>query len=357
MRLDTDDNWNLLGNPYPSAISIGSFLAANTEIDGFVRLWTHGTLPSTSVADPFYDNFVSNYTATDYIAINGAGATSGSGTLSVIGGGQSFFVLMNPGTAATSTALFNNSMRNKGYSNSQFYRNTNNVEVNAVGGDIERHRIWLDLVTPTQTIRTLVAYVEGATQAKDRMFDAITDYKSSQNFYSLIDTNSMTIQGRSLPFDSEDKVPLGFKTNVAGNFTIALAEVDGLFSNNQNIYLEDLELGIIHDLKSNPYAFTATAGINNSRFVLRYTNETLGNDDFENSSNVLVSISNTISIHALKDTIQSVHVHNVLGQDLLVQKGINASLFEISSLQKNTVPLIIQITLSNGVVITKKIIY
>lgn len=357
MRLDTDDNWNLLGNPYPSAISIGSFLSANTEIDGFVRLWTHGTLPSTSVADPFYDNFVSNYTATDYIAINGAGATSGSGTLSVIGGGQSFFVLMNPGTAATSTALFNNSMRNKGYSNSQFYRNTNNVEVNAVGGDIERHRIWLDLVTPTQTIRTLVAYVEGATQAKDRMFDAITDYKSSQNFYSLIDTNSMTIQGRSLPFDSEDKVPLGFKTNVAGNFTIALAEVDGLFSNNQNIYLEDLELGIIHDLKSNPYAFTTTAGINNSRFVLRYTNETLGNDDFENSSNVLVSISNTISIHALKDTIQSVYVHNVLGQDLLVQKGINASLFEIYTLQKNTVPLIIQITLSNGVVITKKIIY
>ncbi len=357
MRLDTDDNWNLLGNPYPSAISIGSFLAANTEIDGFVRLWTHGTLPSTSVVDPFYDNFVSNYTATDYIAINGAGATSGSGTLSVIGGGQSFFVLMNPGTAATSTALFNNSMRNKGYSNSQFYRNANNVEVDAVGGDIERHRIWLDLVTPTQTIRTLVAYVEGATQEKDRMFDAITDYKSSQNFYSLIDTNSMTIQGRALPFNSEDKVRLGFKTNVAGNFTIALAEVDGLFSNNQKIYLEDLELGIIHDLKSNPYTFTATAGINNSRFVLRYTNETLGNDDFENNSNVLVSISNTISIHALKDTIQSIHVHNVLGQDLLVQKGINASLFEISSLQKNTVPLIVQITLSNGVVITKKIIY
>ncbi len=357
MRAVTDDNWNLLGNPYPSAISIGSFLAANTEIDGFVRLWTHGTLPSTSVVDPFYDNFVSNYTATDYIAINGAGATSGSGTLSVIGGGQSFFVLMNPGTAATSTALFNNSMRNKGYSNSQFYRNANNVEVDAVGGDIERHRIWLDLVTPTQTIRTLVAYVEGATQEKDRMFDAITDYKSSQNFYSLIDTNSMTIQGRALPFDSEDKVPLGFKTNVAGNFTIALAEVDGLFTDNQNIYLEDLELGIIHDLKSNPYAFTATAGINNSRFLLRYTNETLGNDDFENNSNVLVSISNTISIHALKDTIQSVHIHNVLGQDLLVQKGINASLFEISSLQKNTVPLIVQITLSNGVVITKKIIY
>ena len=73
-----DDNWNLLGNPYPSAISINSFLTANPQLDGFVRLWTHGTSPSSSIVDPFYDNFVSNYTASDYIAINGSGATSGS---------------------------------------------------------------------------------------------------------------------------------------------------------------------------------------------------------------------------------------------------------------------------------------
>lgn len=358
MRLDTDDNWNLLGNPYPSAISIGSFLAANTELDGFVRLWTHGTLPSTAIADPFYDNFVSNYTASDYIAINGSGATSGSGTLSVIGGGQSFFVLMNSGTATTSTALFNNAMRDKGYSNSQFYRSTNNVSHNTVGGDVERHRIWLDLVTPSQTIRTLVAYVEGATQEKDRMFDATTGYKSAQNFYSLIDENNiMTIQGRALPFDAEDKVPLGFKTNVSGDYTLALAEVDGLFSANQNIYIEDKDLGVIHDLKIAPYNFIANDGIHNSRFVLRYTNETLSNEDFELNSNVLITASNTISIHALKDTIQSVHIHNVLGQDLLVQREINATTFEISSLQKNTVPLIVQVTLSNGVVVTKKIIY
>ena len=56
-----------------------------------------------------------------------------------------------------------------------------------IGENIVRHRIWLDLVSPTnETTRTLVAYVDGATLAKDRMFDAFTDYKSAQNFYSLI---------------------------------------------------------------------------------------------------------------------------------------------------------------------------
>ena len=57
-------------------------------------------------------------------------------------------------------------MRDKGYSNSQFYRSANNVSHNTVGGDVERHRIWLDLVTPSQTIRTLVAYVEGQLKRK-----------------------------------------------------------------------------------------------------------------------------------------------------------------------------------------------
>ena len=357
MRLATDDNWNLLGNPYPSAISIGAFLTANPELDGFVRLWTHGTLPSSFISDPFYGNFVSNYTAADYIAINGSGATSGAGTLSVIGGGQSFFVLMNPGAAATSSALFNNSMRNTAYSNSQFYRNSNSITSNSLGENLERHRIWLDLITPNETTRTLVAYVEGATKDKDRMFDAATNYKMTQNFYSLIENDIMTIQGRALPFDANDKVPMGFKTSVSGNFTIALAEVDGVFDANQNIYLEDKELGIIHDLKLNPYSFTATSGINNARFVLRYKNETLGGDDFTNTDDVLVSSSNVIAIASPNQMIKSVQIHNVLGQLLVNETGISASTFEINSIQKNSVPLIIQITLENGVKVTKKIVF
>ncbi|WP_374399809.1 GEVED domain-containing protein [Flavobacterium sp.] len=356
MRTVTDDNWNLLGNPYPSSISINSFLLANPDLDGFVRLWTHGNLPTYTV-DPFYNNFVYNYTASDYIAINGAGATSGPGTLSVIGGGQGFFVLMNPGTATTSTATFNNSMRDKGYSNSQFFRNSN-VLTTAPGGDIERHRIWLDLVSPTnETTRTLVAYVDGATAGKDRMFDALTDYKSAQNFYSLIADQVMTIQGKGLPFVQDDRVPLGIKTPSNGVYKIAIGAVDGLFAGNQNIYLEDKVLGVIHDLRQNPYSFSVNSGILNDRFVLRYTNETLGNEDFDNDFNVLIASSDVISILATNEIIQSVQIHNVLGQLLVNEKNISSESFEINTLQKNNAPLIIQVTLENGKKVSKKLIF
>lgn len=358
MRTVTDDNWNLLGNPYPSAISISSFLAANPQLDGFVRLWTHGNLPSTAISDPFYNNFASNYTASDYIAINGAGATSGPGTLSVIGAGQGFFVLMNPGAATTSTATFNNSMRNIGYSNSQFYRNSN-VANSEPGGDVERHRIWLDLVGPTnETTRTLVAYVEGATLAKDRMFDAFTDYKLAQNFYSLIDDQIMTIQGRGLPFNQEDRVPLGVKIPSNGIYKIAIATVDGLFSLNQAIYLEDTALGIIHDLRQAPYTFTGTSGIVNNRFVLRYTNETLGNDDFETlNDSVIVTTGNELTISSLKESIKEVIVYDVLGRLIERKSNINALNVTLSGLNKMNNALIIYVALDNGNQVVKKIIY
>ena len=356
MRTVNDDNWNLLGNPYPSAISIGAFLTANTQLDGFVRLWTHGTLPTSSV-DPFYNNFTYNYSASDYISINGAGATSGPMAPGVIGAGQGFFVLMNPGAATTSTALFNNAMRSKDYSNSHFYRSSNLVN-SSNQENIERHRIWLDLVGPTnETTRTLVAYVEGATLAKDRMFDAFTDYKLAQNFYSLIDDQIMTIQGRGLPFNQEDRVPLGVKISSNGIYKIAIATVDGLFSSNQAIYLEDTALGIIHDLRQAPYTFSVNSGILNDRFVLRYTNETLGNEDFETNYNVLIFSSDVISVNAMSRTIQNVKIYNVLGQLLLDADALNSNTFETSKLQKNNTTLLVQVTLENGIKVTKKIVF
>ncbi len=349
-----DDNWNLLGNPYPSAISINSFLTANAQLDGFVRVWTHGTLPSTATADPFYDNFVSNYTAGDYVAINGAGATSGAGTLSVVGAGQGFFVLMDAGAAATSTALFNNAMRSRTYSNSQFYRTATGKNATT-----ERNGIWLDLVSPTnETTRTLVAYVSNATNSRDRMYDAVTDYKSTQNFYSLLGTEPMAIQGRTVPFDATDKVPMGIKVATQGNYIIAIGEVDGLFATEkQNIYLEDLELGIIHDLRANPYSFTANQGINNSRFVLRYTTEALNTKTDSVVSTIVYTNTQGININSRISKIKSYVIYNVLGQTLASNENCNENKVEVTSLQKNNQSLLIKVTLENNETFVKKVIF
>ncbi|SEP80285.1 beta strand repeat-containing protein [Flavobacterium urocaniciphilum] len=224
-----DDNWNLVGNPYPSAIHAINFLTLNTNIAGFVNIWTHGTLPSSSISDPFYNNYVYNYTPTDYITYNSVGASSGAGAFNgYIAGGQGFFVsMLHTSAAATENLIFNNSLRSSTYNNSVFYRNSSE-EINS--DDLEKHRIWFDIIHPNgSNVRSLLGYVENATNQEDRLFDAFANEKLSLNIFSLIGDDEMVIQGRKLPFDKNDKVNIGVAVPQDGLYKIALSNIDGLF--------------------------------------------------------------------------------------------------------------------------------
>ena len=357
MRAPTDDNWNLIGNPYPSALGVNEFLSlpANNSIVGGVRIWTHGQLPTNAV-DPFYQNYVFNYYPSDYVAINLTGATSGPGDPK-IGAGQGFMVLMDAGAAGSGSVTFNNAMRNASFANTMFYRN---ATATTVENTVEQNRIWLDLVAPSGSVnRMLVGYVTNATQEEDHLYDSFTDYKPSQNFYSMIGEAPMAIQGRALPFDVNDRVTLGVTIPQNGNYSIAISALDGLFeTTNQNIYLEDNATNLIHDLRQNPYTFSATTGNYPNRFTLRFTNNTLGADGIINdAANVWMISDADVTIKSSATHLKAVRVYDVLGRLLGDYKEVNTGELTITNLQKNNAPLLLQITLSNGVVVTKKVIY
>ena len=167
----------------------------------------------------------------------------------------------------------------------------------------------------------------------------------------------MTIQGKGLPFEQDDKVPLGVKLPSNGIYKIAIGAIDGVFEQGQNIYLEDKALGVIHDLRQNPYSFTGTSGILNDRFVLRYTNETLGNEDFVLNNEVMVISNNAIQVVSNKALITNVKVYSVLGQLLFDSNVMSSNSFETSKIQKNNTALLVQVTLENGAIVTKKIVF
>lgn len=267
-----NDKLNLLGNPYPSAVDADLFLndPANTGlIDGTIYFWTHHSPPSAAYADPFYGNYVYNYTAGDYATYTSLGTAytvpSGYGGPvpdGYIAAGQGFFVK----GLASGNAVFRNDMRVSG-NNSAFFR---------PGNAVEKHRIWLNLAnTQGGFSQALVGYAEGATMAYDRGLDGSAFAGNFVSFYSLLEDQSiLTVQGRPLPFDVQDVVPMGYNATAANTYTIGIDRFDGLFAQ-QNIYLEDKLLGIIHDLKASAYSFTSNAGRFDDRFVLRYTNSTL----------------------------------------------------------------------------------
>ena len=171
----------------------------------------------------------------------------------------------------------------------------------------------------------------------------------------------MNIQGRPLPFNSNDTVPLGVNLTASTPYTIAIGAVQGLFeSESQPIYLEDLELGIVHNLRQAPYSFTASSGRLDTRFVLRYTiGSALDNLDFENANNsVAVASSNgQISIQSTVENIKSIVIYDIVGREVFSGKEVNATQFAVSNVVLNQQALIVKISLENGQTVTKKIVF
>lgn len=349
-----DDNWNLIGNPYPSAINALDFLTQNVQIEGAVRLWTHGNLPAGFYSDPFYGDFVYNYSANDYIIHNGTGTISGPGGFNgYIAAGQGFFILMNDGSATTDQVVFSNSMRNRAFLNNQFFR-TAQTESSV---QEESFKIWLDFIRVNgEVTRTLVGYVEGATTEKDRLFDAYLKSDAEQNFYSLIGEKRMSIQGRPQPLDIHDVVPLGFHAVVSGTHKIGIAHLQGLMPG-VNIFLEDLELGILHNIQELPYDFYTESGRFDNRFQLRYMNETMGVNNLNLQQDLIITTGDSkLIIHSLNESIRHITVFDVLGRKLFEQKNISSQSYSPVLLPLNQT-LLIRTELQNGNVIYRKTIF
>jgi hypothetical protein len=370
-----NDEWNLIGNPYPSALDAAKFLnlASNVPvIEGTLYLWTHNSQPNAATIDPFYGDYALNYTDTDYAVFNTTGGTAtapastgGAAPTGYIASGQSFFVKasnsMTNGTTANVT--FNNSMRvGVEGKNGDFFKLTKNNKDESIPKsvtDIERHRIWINLTNNSGAFsQTLVGYVAGATQELDRSFDGESLGGNDVSFYSIIPEAELTIQGRALPFDENDQVTLGYNSEISGELSIRIDHIDGLFDN-QKIYLEDKELNIIHNLKETPYVFSTEIGDFNDRFTLRFTDKTLGTDTFSlsKSDEVNVIVNQNVTVQSSNQLIKNIAVYDLLGRKIDSYKKVNALKYTLSHLNKTTAGLIVKITLENDTVVSKKIIY
>jgi hypothetical protein len=241
-------------------------------------------------------------------------------------------------------------MRSASY-NTQFYKNSNNTSVTT---DSELHRVWIDFIDSNHSATsTLVGYATNATNGVDRMYDAVTGIDGNI-LYSVIDNQTYSIQGRSVPFDVEDQVALGYHAAVAGNFTIAINTVDGLFQQGQPIYLEDKLLNVIYDLRQTPYNFSTTEGIYNNRFVLRYTNNALSTLQV-GYTNVAITVNNNQLLVKSNTEIDAIQVFDVTGKLIRIYNTLNKGIeFKDDFLFEKGV-YFAKIRLTDGTLVSQKI--
>lgn len=351
----------LVGNPYPSSIDADAFIDANITsgtgtqtITGTLYFWTHNNRISGNV----YDGDVDYAT---YTKSGGIGVPFGTGNVAAptgdIASGEGFFVEVD----VTGDVTFNNDMRTTATNstNGNFYRQVKANKIKADDGE-EKNRMWFNLTNATSGSQTLVGYIANATNDYDPGYDGLV-YNDNQPFaiYSTMGTDKLAIQGRSLPFVDTDTVSLGYTVNVAGKTTISLDHVDGLFLGDQNIFLEDKVLNIVHDIKALPYDFNSEIGTFNDRFVLRYTDKTLGIGDFEpNNKDVFISKNkNELKINSEIENIKRITVFDLLGRKVFEKEAVNSNEFSISNISINKQTVIVKVTLMNGQVTSKKVIY
>ncbi|SHG64926.1 Galactose binding lectin domain-containing protein [Flavobacterium micromati] len=362
------NNFYLLGNPYPSALDADAFLAANNSVlNGTIYFWTHATEISNSGS-----GFL-QYSSNDYAAYNGTGSIATRGNLvnnaqvesnkpnGKIAAGQGFFA-SSRAVPSASKIIFNNTMRvgvgGITGTNSQFFRTSKTNSKTTTG--IEKNRIWLNLTNSGGAFKQLlVGYITGATNEYDSSFDGTT-YNGNVyiDFYSLAADKNLTIQGRALPFSDSDLVPLGYVSKLAGEFSIAIDEVDGVLKS-QDVFIEDKMLATVHDLKVAPYKFNTAIGTFSDRFVLRYTNRTLSTENFDiaDSSIIVSKDRNELKVKSQIETIQRITIFNLLGKKVLDQNGINSTEFRSSNSNLTNQTAIVKITLTTGIVITKKVAF
>lgn len=323
------DVYHLLSNPYPSTIDAdddnGGFLDLNP---GTLYFWTH--TDQVSGAD-------------NYALYNGSGGTAATaggdapnGTIQV---GQGFIF---DNTGAQASVTFNNAMR-VGNNDNQFFRWSN-----------DKDRIWLNLARETVPVgQMMIAYMEGTSTGFDLGFDGKM-LTSGVSLCSLGEGVRYGIQARGV-FEVQDVVPLSLNATTDGNYTVSIDHVDGLFSEDQDIFLKDNLTGTVHDLKENDYTFSSAAGMFNERLQVQFT-AALGTESpgIEANGVAVYPENNILTVSSSRKALKGVRVYDVRGRLLFKSTAVEQQKTALAGLPTQNQLLLVEVTLADGTSVIRK---
>jgi hypothetical protein len=244
----TNSGWNLIGNPYPSSLDwnlIFGYMNNASKLENATIYRRIATAPYAGI-----------WATYDAIAMTGT-----NGGTKDIALGQGFFIKkLNMGN---DNLELTNDMRV--YNNPQFFR----IE------EKEKHKtqgiIKIKLSSQKWSDETVLFFNKGASDNFDKGLDVPKIQLNSNpapSLYTSIENKKLVYN--ALPIENLPRtIPLHFYVASTGTHEISLSEQRNL-RDFLPIYLEDKKLNIVQDLTKKAYNFTASAGTDTSRFVLRF---------------------------------------------------------------------------------------
>jgi len=319
------NGWNLVGNPYPSAIDWDASSGwTKTNINDAIYIWNED---------------IENWAT----YIDGSSANGGS---QYIAPGQGFWIL----ATGTGTLGTTNDVR---VINDQSFLKDNNRQDN---------KLKLKVSDNTYSDETVIRFNNSATNNFDGGYDALKKFTNTyvpQVFTLSSDSVEMTIN--TFPAPTEDiTLPLHFIVDHSGSFTIT-AEGQENFSGIQAIYLEDTKENQIINLNDTPeYTFAYSSGEAPDRFLVRFTTiiteENIIQQDQEDDI-LIYSSGNMICLESTAQNIISgeVRVYDLPGREIIYRKPAPATLIKLQ-LDKPAGYYIVSIITTEGVYTEKVLI-
>lgn len=303
------NDWNLIGNPYPSGIDPSSFWSQNNgSLTNGLYFWDD--------ANQEYDTW------------NTLGGTTPSGFQIAVA--QGFYVLADDGVIPDGTSgviEFNNSMRSTDAGN--FYKTQN---------ESQPHNVWVKVVTPSgMENKILVGFHEDATDGFDKLYDALKLSGNTQiRFASLLNNEEYVIQAiATIPMGTTKTVALSIFTAESGNHTFFEYQRENIPSG-VNVYLKDNTTGTLHNLLDGNYSVNLDANETyTSRFELVFENVSYATSVKESveqsntdSSFEIKRIENVYTVSNTEGFKGTLRVYDVTGK-IVIEQAIGLEVFDV----------------------------
>lgn len=220
-------------------------------------------------------------------------------------------------------------------------------------------RVWINITAPNGGVsQTAIAYLPQCTFGMDFGYDAtIFAENNTIALYSIENDVHLAIQARPA-FSNIDEVVLGYNATVAGEYTLSVDHGDGVFAQQQDVYIKDNVTGTVSKLNNSPYFFDTEAGEFNTRFTLQYTNTTMGTTPVTAMSTdvTILNANGLINIQSENSIINAVRIYDINGRNLFTQNSVNAQQTSVSSVAAQKQVLIVQMMTDKGTA-SKRIVY
>lgn len=287
--------WNLIGNPYPSYISLSEFLSINNSAFAPISSGVYGYDGDASDGWEIWNQ-----------------AYSDANPNAVITPGQGFLVAA---ASASETVTFTTNMRTSGSSDDFIPGRVINPNIS---------HLELSLNNESKIYHTDFYFTENASLGLDPGYDSenfggnVPEFSIYSHLVNENSGNNMAIQSLGSSNLSDVTIPIGVNATQGEQITISISSSTLPLST--EVYIEDNVNNTVTLLTENDFVLTPENNLSGTgRFFLRFSDASLSLEDFANNNlEIYATITpKSLFIKGNLDSITSLKIYDMQGRQVL----------------------------------------